>query len=350
MSYEKKMKDLMGRLVSMSPEPPPFPEEEAPMARQHEQRRSRPALVFAAAAALVIVLAVPLLLFRGGEEPPAGTTTTTTVPATTTTDGSTDSTALALPVWSRPVYLYQMPENSFGNNPALVPVWIEVSQLNPDEHFTAALTALGSNLPDTLENAIPADVQIVDLTTTVVDGADVWVADMSESFLDGAGGALADFTMLNQLIYTLTDNEIHSVLFTVGGEPVEAFGSEGLVLIDPVTRESFREGNLGLIFLTKPLVESEDAYVVEGMANVTEATLALEVIDGEGTVVHEEIVMATAGTGTFGEFSARVSADLITPGESSIRLFTHSLEDGSATEIVTIPIPVGDVWPLGVGG
>jgi hypothetical protein len=60
--------------------------------------------------------------------------------------------------------------------------------------------------------------------------------------------------------------------------------------------------------------------------------------------------MATAGTGTFGEFSARVSADLITPGESSIRLFTHSLEDGSATEIVTIPIPEGDVWPLGVGG
>lgn len=365
MSYEKKMKDLLARLAAMSPEPPPYPEE-IQMARPESRKTARPALAFAVAAVFVAILAVPLLLFTGGEEPLlGGSTTTTTVPVTSTTapivtttvpevttstDGTTETTDAVLPVWSQPVYLYQMPTNSFGNNPTIVPVWIEVTPLSPDEEFTAALSAVGSNLPESLENAIPPEVQIVELTTSVIDGTEVWVADMNQAFLDGAGGALADFTMLNQLIYTLTANQIQSVLFTVDGAPVDTFGSEGLILTEPVSRETFREGNLGLIFLTRPLLETEGAYLVEGMANVTEATLTLEVLNGEGTSVHEETVTATCGTGCWGEFSATIPAELIVPGESSIRLFTHSLEDGSDTEVITVPIPEGDVWQFTAGG
>lgn len=103
MSNEKKIKDLMARLVAMTPDPPPYPEE-IPMARHPERRKkSRPALVFAGAAALVVALAVPLLLFSGGNGPVAGETTTTstanavsTAPApTTTTQDPTTTTAPA---------------------------------------------------------------------------------------------------------------------------------------------------------------------------------------------------------------------------------------------------------------
>lgn len=347
MSYEKKMKDLMARLASMSPEPPPYPEE-APMARHQEPRRTRPALVFVGAAVLVIALAVPLLLFTGGGEPDVIATTTTTVPATsttegvsTTTEGETDTTQAVLPVWSRPVFLYQTPESSVGGtNPALVPVWIEVSPLDPDSEFTEALSALGTNLPAGMANAIPADVAISSLE---LEG-EVWIADMNEAFLEGAGGFLADITMLNQLVYTITDaTTAGQVRFTVNGQPIEAFGTDGLVLTDPVGRDDFLD-QVHVINLTEPIVEIEDGWLVRGIARVFEATLVVNVLDGDGSVTHEEFVTASCGTDCWGDFEIVLDSDLITPGETSIELFQYSAEDGSAVDVITIAIPQDGVW------
>lgn len=369
MSYEKKIRELMQRLVSMSPEPPPYPEE-ALMARPETRRAPRPVLAFAAAAALVALLAVPLLLFTGGEEPVGvgstttsststslATSTTTPPPTTTTTDGSTDSTQAALPVWSRVVYFYQAPENSFVGNPAMIPVWIQVTdpsgELTADDEFTAALAAIDGEAPPGLVNAIPAAVQVTSLTATENDdGSTTWLADMNEAFLDGAGGLLADMTMLNQLIYTITDSTtISQVLFTVNGEPVEAFGSEGLGLTEPVDRETFRDDHLHVINLTSPIAQQEDGtYLVEGIANVFEATVSIAVLDGEGAEMHEEFVTATCGSGCWGEFSTGIDPGLIVPGESSIRVFQHSAEDGSIVDAITVPIPEGDVWDFTVGG
>ena len=50
MSYEKKIKDLLGRLVAMSPEPPPYPEETPMATSQPPRKRMHPVLVFAGAA------------------------------------------------------------------------------------------------------------------------------------------------------------------------------------------------------------------------------------------------------------------------------------------------------------
>lgn len=373
MSNEKKIRDLMARLVSMSPEPPPFPEETT-MAQHREPKRTRPLLVFAGAAALVIALAVPLLLFTGGGEPePIATTTTTTTPATSTTNavvttttvpGTTTTTlesTTTVPVssmWTGTVFLFQSPESSFRGNPALVPVTLQLTDtsgsLGAEAQFTDALAVLGSELPELvadagLMNAIPSEVRIVSLSTEAIDGTDVWVADMNEAFLAGAGGLLADFTMLNQLIYTITWGEgtDAGVLFTVNGEPVTAFGSEGLGLTEPVYRDTFQE-ELAPIFLTEPLLRLGPSYQVTGMANVFEAMLAVQVLDGSGEVVHEEPVMATCGSGCWGSFTVEIDPTLITPGESSIRLLTHSAEDGSAIDVITVPIPAGDVWAITV--
>lgn len=184
MSYEKKIKDLLGRLVAMSPEPPPYPEESPMAANEPPRRRVHPALVFAGAAALVAALAVPVVLLTRDQPPVAGGTTTTTttvvtttietaststtVGQTTTTTPSTTSTVAAT-TWQGTVFLYQSPENSFLGNPALVPVAVELNdlsgELDADAPFTEALAALGSELPELpadagLANAVPADVQI----------------------------------------------------------------------------------------------------------------------------------------------------------------------------------------------
>ncbi|HEX6301973.1 MAG TPA: Gmad2 immunoglobulin-like domain-containing protein [Acidimicrobiia bacterium] len=357
MSYERKMKDLMARLVSMSPEPPPFPEEEAPMARQREQRKSRPALVFATAAVLVVVLAVPLLLFTGeGEPDPAATTSTTSTtltPTTTTTEPGTSTTEFEGTTWTGVAYLYQEPENSFQSNPALVPLQMEVKvqsgAFEDVQEFTRALAALtesGAGPPAGFRNAIPPDVRAESMDEV---GGQVG-ADMNEAFLDGAGGLLADYTMLNQLIYTLTyQTPDAEVLFTVNGQPVESFGSEGLDLTEPVTRDSFID-ELNAIFLTEPITAGLDRYFVAGRANVFEASLMARVLDGNDEVVYEEPVQATCGSGCWGDFSTSIESELIVPGESSIMLFTYSAEDGSIVEAITIPIPEGDVWRLTAGG
>lgn len=327
------------------------------MARHTEPRRSRPILVFVGAAVLVIALAVPLLLFTGNGDPEViATTTSTTVPvtsttipttttttpgATTTTEGETATTQAALAVWSQPgVFLYQSPENSFVGNPALVPVTLEVTSLDPDAEFTDALAALGTDLPEGLVNTIPSSVSVV---STQVDG-EIITVDMNEAFLDGAGGLLADMTMLNQLIYTLTYSSPDAdVLFTVSGQPVEAFGIEGLTLTEPVGRDAFLD-QLHVINITEPIVETDGGWSIAGVANVFEATLVLKVIDGDGVVNHEEFVTASCGTGCWGDFEVVLDSNLIVPGESSIQLLQYSAQDGSPVDVVTVAVPPDGIW------
>jgi spore germination protein GerM len=323
-----------------------------------------PALVFAGAAALVAALAIPVILLGGDEPPVAGgiTTTTTTLGATstsqpmtssttsgqTTTTSASPSTTVAT-AWQGTIYLYTTPENSFVGDPALVPITVDLTdpttRLAAEDPFTVALAAMATDLPPGLENAIPADVQLL----STGESSDTIVADMSESFLDGAGGLLADVTMLNQIIYTLTqDDPGKKERFTVDGQPVEAFGSEGMVLTDPVDRDSFL-ADAALIFLTEPIMEVENVFVVAGRSNTFEAMLTIRVIDGEGNTVHEEPVQATSGSGTWGEFGVGVATDLVTPGESSIQLLQYSAEDGSPTNLITIPVFEDGVWRVTVG-
>lgn len=374
MSDESRFKELMARLVAMSPEPPPYPEE-TPMTRNEKNAKPGPALVFLGAAAVVLALAIPLFLINRGDGPvagdsttttstpaaesttegPAPTTTTTTIETTTTmptttTEDTTGTTEVPIGVRSGELFLYQEPENSFSGNPALVPITVMVTgRFEPEVDLSSAWQKVIDDqipLPGEMHTAIPAGV-IVE-SQTVADG--VIVADMSEPFLDGAGGLLAEMTMLNQLIYTLTYAEPDSeVLFTVNGQPVEAFGSEGLGLTDPLGRDEFLD-HLNQIILTEPIVEVEHVYVVAGRANTFEASLTVQVVDGNGQVVHEEPLQATCGTGCWGEFGVGIASDVIVPGESSIRLLTYSAEDGSPSNVVTVPIPVAGVWDFTVGG
>lgn len=361
MSDEKRLKDLLARLVAMSPEPPPFPEE-VQMASHETKRSPRPILVFAGAAALVIALAVPLLLFFRGSGPE---TVATTVPApvtstsvpqestSTSTSETTVTTVAPISTWSQSLFLFQTPEDSFLGNPALVPVRVDVTDMtgaiSPEAPFTEVLATVSPDLPEPYFNAIPPEVQILSLALTDGAGGQTWVADMNEAFLEGAGGLLADVSMLNQLVYTITEEtSVDRVTFTVNGEPIEAYGTEGIVLTDPVSRETYID-ELALIFVTQPIMEDEFTYIVAGRANTFEGSLSVRVLDESGAIIHEEPTQASCGSGCWGGFGVGIGKDLIEPGSSSIQLLDYSAEDGSPQNIITIPIPEDNIWVFTIG-
>lgn len=344
MTDDRKIRDLIRRMVSMSPEPPPYPEE-ITMAHPSTTRRRSPALIFAAAAVAVVVLAVPLLLWDGGDGAPVGGGTsvpgTTVPPVTTTEPGATTTTEPDIvQAITQPVFLAQMPVNSPSNNPAIIPILLTVEEpdgLPADVQQAAGSPvgmllnhdALGVVLPAGVETYVPAGVQVLDSTVT----GSLITLDMNEAFLDGAGGLLADFTMLNQLVYTATITDLSArVLFTVNGAPVEAFGTEGISLLDPVGRDDYLD-HLNPIVVTRTLEVTDNEIRVVGKANVYEATLSYRV---SGTDI-EGFVNATCGTGCWGDFEISLSTGGLATG-SVLEIFSASAEDGSPMFLIRIPL------------
>ena len=366
-SDDRRMKELADRLVAMSPEPPPYPEEVSVTQRDESSKR-RPALVFAGAALVVLLLAaIPLWLARGGGEvDPVASSTTSTVPTTVTTQpqvSTTVTTEQPVPTTTVPatttttgvtgeprgviVFFTQSPENSITGNPALVALATTVYPSPEASDTLAALQMLTTDelfLPDGITTSIPDAVDVVGVTRS----DQVVTVDMNEAFLDGAGGLLADMTMLNQLIYTAGEGvEIAEVLFTVGGQPVTTYGSEGLDLSQPVGRDSFLD-QLNSVNVDSSVQGMEGTpLVVTGFANVFEATVSLQLVDEAGNVVLEDFTTATCGTGCWGAFRFETELpDLDTPPPTA-RVFWHSAEDGAPTDVVSVPILWGDdyLWP-----
>lgn len=358
-SDDRKMKELADRLVAMSPEPPPFPEEVS-VTQREESSKMRPILVFAGAALVVLLAAgIPLLLARGGGEGEPVATTTTTVASTVTTVNQATTTTAAAPTTTAPavtttqpaptttvpaeeagaiLYAVQSPENSFTGNPALVALRGTFMPGGEPMHNgfegLSALTAEGLILPDGFTSMVPSDVDVLGVTA---EDHTVTV-DMNEAFLEGSGsGLLGDFTMLNQLIYTATaQGGFESVVFTVNGEPVTTFGSEGLDLSGPQGKDAFLD-QVNSVNVDSPLQGQGDApLTVAGFANVFEATVSLEVVDAGGNVVHQDFATATCGTGCWGAYEFQVDYAFV--GEETVRVFWHSAEDGSPSDVVSIPV------------
>ncbi len=355
---EKKLKDLTDRLMAMSPEPPPFPEETVVTSSGNQTRRTSPFLVFAGAAAVVLLaIGIPFLFFDN--EPPAAAPDTSTTSSTSTTLGETTTTTPGettttsdgqIPIAGDAiVYLAQTPENSFLGNPALV-AFATPAFGEPDTDMTLYALQLLMPVdapiepPDGFFNGIPEGIEVVGVTYPSRD-ANLLIVELSETFLDGSGtGLLGDFTMLNQLIYTATQSpDIDEVQFVVNSQPVTEFGTDGLDLSGAVNRETFQD-QLALIYLTSPILPNQEgSVVVEGISNTFEASMALRVLDGEGNTVHEEFGSATSGSGTWGDYLFVLDPTLFGEG-SSVQLLEYSAKDGEPSNVITIPYNEGMLW------
>jgi hypothetical protein len=183
-----------------------------------------------------------------------------------------------------------------------------------------------------------------------IDTEGVRVVDMNQAFLGGSGsGLLGDFTMLNQLIYTATDEELYPrVQFTVGGEPVTQFGTDGLDISEPLGRETFID-ELNSVILTSAITGSGSGpLAITGVPNVYEATVSLELVDLDGNVVYTDFATATCGTGCWGSFSFHIEDFDFESNPVTAKVFWNSPEDGEPADVVSVPVTWGDEadWDL----
>jgi hypothetical protein len=265
---------------------------------------------------------------------------TTTQPAPTTTIPSEGVDGVF-------IFLTQTPENSFTGNPALVPFMTNVVAGPGDHPVAVALSTLfnpGLTPPPGFESHVRPGIVVQSVND---ENESLRVVDLSGEFIEGSGsGALGDFTMLNQMIFTATDDEMTTeVLFTVDGQPVTQFGSEGLDISSPLSRESFLD-QVNSVNLESVITGiGEFPQVIEGIANVFEATVSIELVDSDGNVVYEDFTTATCGTGCWGDFSFLVEDFDFAANPVTVRVFWHSPEDGSPADVVSVPSSWGEDGP-----
>ncbi|MDJ0665270.1 MAG: Gmad2 immunoglobulin-like domain-containing protein [Acidimicrobiia bacterium] len=360
--HDPRVRELTYRLMAMAPDAPPFPEEVAPMTVPEKKQRP-PMLVWAATAvAAVLLVGLPLLLFRGGEEPtdPATTiaapdTTTTTLadePTTTVAPGTT--TAPGVPTVAEfSIYVFSEALTTNLDDPALVPVQLEVEI--PSEPGTDAAVATWDIALDALFNQGPtfgayrsAIPELSGEWRGSLDG-NVLQVDLPAEF-EAGGGSMLMITRLAQVVFTATQFDgIDSVLFLIEGEVVDVFSGEGIVLDGPQTRMDYVD-ILPLVFLDTPAIGAtvSSPVTISGMANAFEATVQFEIVNESGNVINAGFTTATCGTGCWGDFS--VAAPFFVPEETAgeIVVYEEAALDGSRVNEIRYPVtllPGGDEEP-----
>jgi hypothetical protein len=196
----------------------------------------------------------------------------------------------------------------------------------PTDDETAA--GLTSAIPDGtgyLGTAIEESMATVDLSATIPDSADPAIVR----------------EWMAQVVYTLTQfPTITSVKIALNGQPIENQPGLGIDLSQPLTRATF-EQETPAIFVETPAIDDtiSSPLRLTGTANTFEATFTARLLDADGDVVAEEVVTATSGTGTRGTFD--VTIPFTAPaGPATITVFEPSAKDGSATNVVNVPVVI----------
>ncbi|PSB19662.1 spore germination protein [Phormidesmis priestleyi ULC007] len=124
----------------------------------------------------------------------------------------------------------------------LVAVPVEVKSLRSDDRSETVLngaieTLLNGSPAQTLATTIPKGTQLRSLTVKP-DGIHI---DLSDAFTTG-GGSTSMMGRVGQVLYTATSTDPSAPVFlSVGGQPLETLGGEGLMLDQPMTRRSFEK-------------------------------------------------------------------------------------------------------------
>jgi hypothetical protein len=172
---------------------------------------------------------------------------------------------------------------------------------------------------------------------TVANG--VATVDLSRRFESG-GGTLSMSTRVAEVVFTLTRfPTVSKVSFALDGTPVTALGGEGIDLSKPVGRADYEEQSPAVLVESPRWGERVSSPLrVTGSANVFEAVFFLELRGPRGTVLANQRVMATSGTGTRGTFDVTLRPTIADPGEGTLHAYVRSPKDGSRQEVVIVPL------------
>lgn len=124
----------------------------------------------------------------------------------------------------------------------LIAVPVKIKSPESDDRsetvLNGAIETLLNGSPDqTLTTTIPQGTQLRSLTVKP-DGIHI---DLSAAFTTG-GGSASMMGRLGQVLYTATSIDPSAPVFlSVGGQPLETLGGEGLMLDQPMTRQVFEK-------------------------------------------------------------------------------------------------------------
>jgi hypothetical protein len=203
-----------------------------------------------------------------------------------------------------------------------------------------ALTAMLEG-PSTAEasasvrSAIPAGTSLLGLSI----GNGLAKVDLSSEFESNpTSKSMPMAVRLAQVIYTISQYpNVGSVQFaiegqsrtTVGGVPVQTRQSRAVYA-------SF----LPAILVQTPLIGARvsSPVTISGTANVFEATVSLRILDADGHEIARTFTQASCGTGCRGDYSVAVPYEVSTEQQGTIEVFESSAKDGSAINVVAIPV------------
>ncbi len=302
---------------------------------------------------LVVLTALALVVAGCGDEEGGDTTTTTgeavtssTIPATTstaepTTTLATTTTSEAAPTGHVVYFMLEELDTEDGSpGPFLVPVYREAPASEVEAELVMELLLEGPSPDETtgtpmISTAIPAATSLLGVT---VEGG-VATVDMSGEYDDG-GGSFGMFARLAQVVYTLTRlPDVDEVALSVDGELVTTFSSEGIELDGPQQRDDYYD-LLPPIFVDSPAWGEPvtSPVAVRGLSNVFEAVSQVMLTDDDGLPLFEESVMATCGTGCWGEWESEIPYTLDREQFGALIVWELSARDGSQVNIREYPI------------
>jgi germination protein M len=273
------------------------------------------------------------------------TTTTTNEPATTvapTTTTVITTTSTDTEVTGHTVYflLEELDVDDGFPGPYLVPVYREAPI--PENALEASIRLLleGPTADETsgvppISTAIPEGTTLLGV---VVEGATATV-DLSGEFDDG-GGSFGMFARLAQVVYTVTRlADIDEVVFSVDGEGVTVFSAEGIELDGAQQRDDYYD-MLPAIFVDSPAWGQPvtSPIQVQGLSNVFEAVSQVMLTDDDGEPLYEDDVMASCGTGCWGEWQTEISYAVDREQFGALIVWEFSAEDGSRINIREYPV------------
>ena len=300
------------------------------------------------AAGLSILLAVALVIVVAGcgvtgevgdagtvSTTEAATTTTTTSPEenTTTTVSSVPSqTTTTLAAETSTVRVYFTSDELICATTRIIPKTLEVGAA-----ATRALLEGPTNAEKQagMVSCIPEGTTFLGLD--IADG--VATVDLSQEYSSG-GGSLSMFMRLAQVVFTLTQfPTVEGVNFKLDGQPIDVLGGEGIIIDHPMTRADYEDMSPAILVESPTLGQTVSSPLrVTGTANVFEAVFRVNIVDWDGLIIADEVVMATSGTGTRGTFDVTIPFAVSREGLGGLIVFAESPKDGSPINVLEIPL------------
>jgi hypothetical protein len=215
-------------------------------------------------------------------------------------------------------------------------------EVEPPALARGALLALLEG-PDEVEAGIGMGSEIPDGTrlrgVNISDGAAT--VDLSDEFQQGGGSSSMQLRVA-QVVFTLTQfDTVESVSIRIDGVDVTAIGGEGVPATD-LDRADFPD-QTPLILVESPVPGERvtSPVTISGIANTFEANVQYAIVGPDDLPIADGFTTATAGTGTWGDFSVSAPFTATAGTPATVRAFESSARDGQPVNVYDVPVRLG---------